>query len=187
MSHPARIARVILIATAATTVMLTPTTTVGAAVGTVPPAGTSPAPVASSIPAPAPSPAPSPVGRFASVELRQAPPARVLALQHAVTRIGKPYRYGGTGPNAFDCSGLVLWSYRQVGVSLPRTSRAMSARGTPVSRAALQPGDLVFFYRPVSHVGIYLGDGKVVHASSSRSPVKISQLSRMPFNSARRV
>jgi cell wall-associated NlpC family hydrolase len=104
-----------------------------------------------------------------------------------MSKIGSPYRYGATGPNAFDCSGLISWAYKKVGVSLPRTSRAMSKVGTPVSRDQLQPGDLVFFYKPVSHVGIYIGDNKILHASTRKSPVKISDMSRMKFNSARRV
>jgi peptidoglycan DL-endopeptidase CwlO len=70
---------------------------------------------------------------------------------------------------------------------LPRTSRAMSTVGTSVARADLRPGDLVFFHRPVSHVGIYIGDGKIVHASSRKSPVKISDMGRMKFTAARRV
>lgn len=109
------------------------------------------------------------------------------AMTNALGKLGAPYRWGATGPNAFDCSGLVTWAYRTAGVTLPRTSRAMSKVGVPVSRGELQPGDLVFFYRPVSHVGIYIGDGKIVHASNKRNPVKISEIARMPFNSARRV
>jgi cell wall-associated NlpC family hydrolase len=112
---------------------------------------------------------------------------RSAALQRALGKVGAPYRYGAAGPNAFDCSGLVSWAYRGAGTALPRSSRAMSRVGTPVSRSALQPGDLVFFYRPVSHVGIYVGNGKVVHASTSRSPVKVSDIGRMPFATARRV
>jgi peptidoglycan DL-endopeptidase CwlO len=112
---------------------------------------------------------------------------RAAALDHAMSKIGSPYRYGATGPNAFDCSGLVSWAFKKAGKSLPRTSRAQSKVGTPVSRAELQPGDLVFFYKPVSHVGIYIGNGKIVHASTRKSPVKISDMSRMKFNSARRV
>jgi cell wall-associated NlpC family hydrolase len=113
--------------------------------------------------------------------------ARASAMQKAMGKIGSPYRYGAAGPNAFDCSGLVNWAFRSTGKSLPRSSRAMSQVGTPVPRSALQPGDLVFFYRPVSHVGIYIGNGKVVHASSRKSPVKVSDMGRMPFSSARRV
>ncbi len=118
----------------------------------------------------------------------QVPAARgASAMQKAMSKIGKPYVWGATGPNAFDCSGLVSWSYKQLGVSLPRSSAAMSRVGTPVAKSALRPGDLVFFYKPVSHVAIYIGNGKVVHASTSGQPVKISEMSRMPFNSARRV
>ena len=113
--------------------------------------------------------------------------ARKSAMQKALGKVGSPYRYGAAGPNAFDCSGLVTWAYKSSGKSLPRTSNAMSRVGTSVSKSALQPGDLVFFYKPVSHVGIYIGNGKVVHASSRKSPVKVSDISRMPFNSARRV
>ena len=112
---------------------------------------------------------------------------RTAAMQKALGKVGSPYRYGAAGPNAFDCSGLVNWAYKSSGKSLPRSSSALSRIGTPVSKSALQPGDLVFFYKPVSHVGIYIGNGKIVHASSRKSPVKISDMSRMTFNSARRV
>ena len=112
---------------------------------------------------------------------------RASAMQKALGKIGSRYRYGASGPTAFDCSGLVNWAYRSSGKALPRTSRAMSRVGTPVSKAALQPGDLVFFYRGPSHVAIYVGNGKVVHASNPRHPVKVADLSSMPFNSARRV
>jgi len=112
---------------------------------------------------------------------------RTSAMQRALGKVGSPYRYGAAGPNAFDCSGLVNWAYKGSGKSLPRSSSALSRIGTPVSKSALQPGDLVFFYKPVSHVGIYVGNGKVVHASNRKSPVKVSDMSRMKFNSARRV
>ena len=112
---------------------------------------------------------------------------RTAAMQKALGKIGAKYRYGASGPNAFDCSGLVNWAYRSSGKSLPRTSKAMSRVGTPVSKSALQPGDLVFFYGGPSHVGIYIGNGKVVHASNPRHPVKTADLRTMPFHSARRV
>ena len=101
--------------------------------------------------------------------------------------IGTPYRYGATGPSAYDCSGPAMAAFKKAGVSLPRTSAAQSKVGTPVSRDQLKPGDLVFFYSPVSHVGIYLGAGKIVHASTSGEPVKISDMGRRPFHNARRV
>lgn len=109
------------------------------------------------------------------------------ALAIAQTKIGKPYVWGASGPNAFDCSGLVMWAFKQVGVSLPRTSAAQSQVGTAVSKGDLRPGDLVFFYSPVSHVGIYVGDGKILNASTSGEPVKISNMAYMPFHNARRI
>jgi peptidoglycan DL-endopeptidase CwlO len=151
------------------------------------------APAVSAAPAVAPVTAPAvtapavaaPV-ELAAVAAPAAAPSSV-ALQSALSKIGSPYRYGAAGPTAFDCSGLVNWAFKNAGVALPRTSRALSKVGAPVARADLRPGDLVFFYQPVSHVAIYIGDGKVVHASSRRSPVKISNLAGMPFTSARRV
>jgi cell wall-associated NlpC family hydrolase len=113
--------------------------------------------------------------------------ARASALKYALSKVGKPYRYGAAGPNAFDCSGLVYWSFKQAGIDLPRTSRAQSRVGKPVSRSQLRPGDLVFFYKPVSHVGIYIGDGKFVHASTRRSPVKISDMTERTLATARRI
>lgn len=108
------------------------------------------------------------------------------ALQAALTKLGSPYAWGATGPNSFDCSGLTSWAFGQVGVSIPRSSGAQAGSGTAVSRDQLQPGDLVFFYSPVSHVGIYAGDGNVVHASTYGQPVKVAPMGQMPFNSARR-
>jgi cell wall-associated NlpC family hydrolase len=113
--------------------------------------------------------------------------AGAKAVAFAKSEIGTPYRYGATGPSAYDCSGLVMAAFKKAGVSLPRTSAAQSKVGTPVSRDQLRPGDLVFFYSPVSHVGIYLGDGKIVHASTSGEPVKVSDMGRRPFHNARRV
>jgi peptidoglycan DL-endopeptidase CwlO len=108
------------------------------------------------------------------------------ALGRAMTRLGDPYVWGAEGPNSFDCSGLVQWAFKQVGVTLPRSSTAQSQVGKPVSRGALRPGDLVFFYSPVSHVGIYLGNNKVLHASEPGKPVKISPMN-FPYHNARRV
>jgi cell wall-associated NlpC family hydrolase len=111
----------------------------------------------------------------------------VAALNAALTQRGKPYVWGAAGPSAFDCSGLVVWAFKQVGISLPHSSSAQSTMGTAVSRDQLQPGDLVFFYSPVSHVGIYAGNGQIVHASTSGQPVKLSSMSGMPFHNARRL
>lgn len=108
-----------------------------------------------------------------------------LALDAALSKVGAPYVYGAAGPNAFDCSGLVQWSYRQAGVELPRTSGAQLASGTPVSMNDLRPGDVVSFYGG-GHSGLYAGDGNVVHASTSGTPVRVAPISSMPFAGARR-
>ena len=123
----------------------------------------------------------------AAAPAAQAAAARSGAMATAMAQLGKPYRWGATGPSAFDCSGLVSYAFDKAGKDLPRTSRAQAQVGTKVSKSNLKPGDLVFFYSPVSHVGIYIGDGQIVHASTSGQPVKISDIDRMPFNSARRV
>lgn len=108
------------------------------------------------------------------------------ALQAGLTRIGAPYVWGATGPTSFDCSGLVQWAFKQVGKNLPRTSQAQAQGGVPVAREALQPGDVVIFYPGATHVGIYAGDGNVLHASTFGVPVAVARLDAMPYNTARR-
>ncbi len=98
------------------------------------------------------------------------------ALNAALSKLGSAYVWGATGPSTFDCSGLMLWAYKQAGLTLPRSSREQSTFGAAVPRDQLQPGDLVFYYSPVSHVGMYVGDGKMVHAPDSGDVVKISPL-----------
>lgn len=100
----------------------------------------------------------------------------------ALTRVGKGYRMGATGPNVFDCSGLTQWSYRQNGISIPRTSGAQYSASKRISKSDLKSGDLVFFKGTtggsgISHVGIYIGGGRFVHAGSSRTGVKTDSLS----------
>jgi cell wall-associated NlpC family hydrolase len=110
------------------------------------------------------------------------------AVSAAMAQIGDPYVWGAGGPNAFDCSGLTQYAYAAAGVALPHSSRMQSTMGAPVSRAALQPGDLLFFYSPVSHVGMYIGNGQMVHASTSGVPVKTASIDSMgSFHSARRI
>jgi cell wall-associated NlpC family hydrolase len=110
------------------------------------------------------------------------------AVNTALAQVGKPYVWGAAGPNAFDCSGLMQYAWSSAGVALPHSSSGQSTMGTPVSRSQLQPGDLVFFYSPVSHVGMYIGNGQMVHAATSGEPVKVVSLDSMPnYNSARRV
>lgn len=90
--------------------------------------------------------------------------------------VGKPYSYGSTGPNSFDCSGFVVYVYKNFGISLPRTSQAQAYVGQKISKSELKPGDLVFSntYSSLSHVGVYIGDGKFVHAANSGTGVTIS-------------
>ncbi|MCW2717331.1 MAG: peptidoglycan DL-endopeptidase CwlO [Pseudonocardiales bacterium] len=185
----ARAAVVATITTAAAFAAVLPSTTMAAAPAAAPAQSVSiPSVFLPQAPAPAVAPVVSTPVAPAALATPAAPGALTLsAMKVALGKIGSPYRWGAAGPNAFDCSGLVKYSFAQMGISLPRTSRAMSRIGTPVSKANLRPGDLVFFYTPVSHVAIYIGGGKVVHASTSSSPVKISNLSAMPFHNARRV
>ena len=117
-------------------------------------------------------------------------------VMQALANVGKPYRWGGSDPaEGFDCSGLVAHVYDDaLGMKLPRTSRAMSQRGDRVARSELAAGDLVFFNtsrRAFSHVGIYIGRGRFVHAPSSGSVVRVERLTNRywasRFNGARRL
>ena len=94
----------------------------------------------------------------------------------AMRYLGVPYVWGGASPSGFDCSGLVMYVYGQIGVSLPHSSYAQYGYGSPVSRSQLQPGDLVFF-DGLGHVGIYIGGGSFIHAPHTGDVVKISSLS----------
>lgn len=102
----------------------------------------------------------------------------------ALSKLGSPYGWGATGPNQFDCSGLMVWAYQQMGKTIPRTSQAQLAGGTPVSRADLQPGDLVGYYPGVTHVGMYIGNGQLVHASDYGIPVQVVSVDSMPWAGA---
>ena len=113
--------------------------------------------------------------------------AGVEAVNFAMEMLGKPYRYGAEGPNSFDCSGLTSWAFQQAGVTLPRSSSQQARVGTPVSRDELRPGDLLFFYQPVSHVGIYVGDNMMINAPQTGDVVKYSDISRRPLTGARRL
>ena len=110
-----------------------------------------------------------------------------VAVQAALEQVGDMYLPGGSGPDRFDCSGLTQYAYAAAGVSLPHSSRAQSNLGTPVARADLQPGDLVFFYSPVSHVGMYIGNGQMVHASVTGKPVAVTSVDKGGYVGARRV
>lgn len=105
----------------------------------------------------------------------------------AKAQIGKPYAFGSAGPGSYDCSGLTSAAWKTVGVQLDRTSQAQFNNGSPVDRSNLQPGDLVFFYGPSpSHVGIYVGNGSMIHSPRPGKVVEYSKISYMPFAGARR-
>lgn len=117
-----------------------------------------------------------------------APNSRAAAaISYAYEKLGSPYVWGATGPDAFDCSGLMQAAYRSAGISLPRTTYAQIDAGQPVSRSELRPGDLVFFYSSISHVGLYVGNGQMIHAPNPSAPVRLAPLDEMPFAGATRV
>ncbi|MFC3849790.1 NlpC/P60 family protein [Corynebacterium hansenii] len=95
------------------------------------------------------------------------------AVDMAMTKVGSPYSWGAAGPDSFDCSGLMYWAYQQLGKEIPRTSQAQLAGGTPVDRADLRPGDLIGFYEGITHVGMYVGNGMIIHASTYGVPVQV--------------
>ena len=97
----------------------------------------------------------------------------VQALRQALTRTGYPYVWAAAGPTAFDCSGLVVWSYAQIGISLPHFTGDLWNSGTHISRAQLEPGDLVFFFPDIGHVGIYMGGGMMINAPTFGQPVQV--------------
>ncbi|MFE7589939.1 NlpC/P60 family protein [Kitasatospora sp. NPDC057512] len=111
------------------------------------------------------------------------------ALSAAASKIGSPYVWGATGPGSFDCSGLMVWAYNQAGVSLPRTSQAQASAGarlgTDLSKA--QPGDLLIFYTDAHHVGIYAGNGQVLHAPKPGASVRYEAVTNMPLTGIVRV
>lgn len=112
------------------------------------------------------------------------------AISYALSKVGKAqYVWGADGPSGYDCSGLMLASYRAAGISLPHSSRTMSTMGMAVSKADLKPGDLIFFYNPVHHVGMYIGGGKFVHARNTRVDLVVQTLDSYPapWGGARRI
>jgi cell wall-associated NlpC family hydrolase len=124
-------------------------------------------------------------GCFQSVTVPEPPatavetpdPVRSRIVFTALQMVGVPYRYGGATPDGFDCSGLVQWSYRNAGVPVPRTSREQFQAAAPVPLASASPGDLVFFRsRDYSHVGIYVGENRFVHAPNTGRSVEITSL-----------
>ncbi|MGW2325385.1 NlpC/P60 family protein [Streptomyces sp. NPDC001700] len=103
------------------------------------------------------------------------------AIDFAESQLGKPYVWGATGPNSYDCSGLTQAAWKAAGVSLPRTTWDQVKAGTRVSTSELKPGDLVFFYDDISHVGLYIGDGMMIHAPKPGDVVKKAPITEMPI------
>lgn len=112
-------------------------------------------------------------GNYPNINIPTANTIGAQALRYALTRRGDPYVWGAAGPSAFDCSGLVLWAYAQVGISLPHFTGDQWNMGVHVARANLQPGDLVFFYPDIGHVGLYIGNGLMVDAPDFGENVQV--------------
>ena len=128
-------------------------------------------------------PAPAPPPSYTEVGAGRAS----IAVQEAYRQLGKPYRWGAEGPDSFDCSGLSKWAWAKAGVSLPHYSRAQYEQGRKVSRSELRPGDLVFFGSPIHHLGIYVGNGQMIHAPQTGDVVKVSSMDRRDYTGAVRL
>ncbi|WP_406329267.1 NlpC/P60 family protein [Streptomyces sp. NBC_00203] len=109
------------------------------------------------------------------------------AVAAARSALGRPYVWGATGPSGFDCSGLMQWSYARAGVGLPRTSQEQRYAGRQVPLSQVQPGDLVTYRSDASHVGMYVGNGQVIHAPYPGAPVRYDPVGMMPISSVTRV
>lgn len=103
------------------------------------------------------------------------------AVRYAMAQVGDSYVYGAAGPNAFDCSGLTMMAWAQAGIGLPHSSSAQYSSGPHVAASDLRPGDLVFYYSPISHVGMYIGNGLIVHAANPGAGVRVADLYSMPY------
>ena len=107
--------------------------------------------------------------------------SRADAVAFARAQLGKPYAWGGTGPSAYDCSGLTQGALKAAGKNIPRTSQAQLAGGKRISLAEAQPGDLVAYYSGASHIGLYIGDGQIIHSSRPGKPISIAPVNSMPI------
>jgi cell wall-associated NlpC family hydrolase len=112
-------------------------------------------------------------GSYPDIVLPEATNVGTTALRYALEQRGKPYVWGAAGPDSFDCSGLVMWAFAQEGIQLPHYTGDQWNSGMHVSRDDLEPGDLVFFFPDISHVGIYLGNGLMVDAPSTGQNVQV--------------
>jgi peptidoglycan DL-endopeptidase CwlO len=126
-------------------------------------------------------------GHYPNVIIPTANTVGEQALQAAITREGDPYVWGAAGPSAFDCSGLVVWAYAREGIALPHFTGDLWNSGVHVTRADLEPGDLVFFFADISHVGIYIGDGMMIDAPDFGQDVQVQPISLDPYVGAVRI
>jgi cell wall-associated NlpC family hydrolase len=126
-------------------------------------------------------------GQYPNISLPTSNTIGAQALRAALTRRGSPYVWGASGPNAFDCSGLVLWAYAQVGISLPHFTGDQWNMGIHVSQSDLEPGDLVFFYTDLGHVGLYIGNGLMVDAPNFGEVVQVEPVMWSVYAGAVRV
>lgn len=125
----------------------------------------------------------------AGIEAKPAPPPNQragVAVDAALSQVGKPYVWGASGPDSYDCSGLTMWAWAQAGVSLPHNSGAQYAATPRVDRSAVQPGDLMFFGSPIHHVSMYIGNGQMVEAPYSGQTVRVVAADRSDFVGAGR-
>lgn len=125
-------------------------------------------------------------GKLSGPAKKKASSKGATALAFAKKQLGDSYRFGGSGPSHWDCSGLTAGAWKKAGVKLPHSAAAQYHRGKKVSKSNLKVGDLVFFYSGPSHVGIYAGHGKIIHAPRPGSKVSYIKMSYMPFKGARR-
>ncbi len=127
-----------------------------------------------------------PRGLAVPADLPAARGSAAIAVRVALAQIGKPYHWGAAGPGSFDCSGLTMYAWGRAGVSLPHSALQQYASLPHVARGALQPGDLVFFGSPIHHVGLYIGDGRMVAAPSTGRTVRVSGIDRSDYVGAAR-
>ena len=115
-------------------------------------------------------------GTYPTINIPTANTVGAQALQAALTRVGDPYVWGAAGPGEFDCSGLVVWAFGQEGIALPHYTGDLWNSGVHVARNDLEPGDLVFFFPDISHVGIYVGNGLMIDAPTFGVPVHVEEV-----------
>jgi peptidoglycan DL-endopeptidase CwlO len=126
-------------------------------------------------------------GQYPQVTIPTANTVGAQALQAAISRLGDPYVWGAAGPSQFDCSGLVMWAYAQVGISLPHYTGSQWNSGVHVARNDLEPGDLIFFFPNISHVGMYIGNGMMIDAPNFGEDVKVEPVYWSAFVGAVRI